>query len=306
MKDVIIVGGGLAGLTAGLYTNRGGLDTLLFEKMFVGGQASTTNMIENYPGFEEPISGPDFAMKIESHARKFGLVIQYDEIIGLQLEGKVKKVITEKQEYECKTIIMAMGAEPKTLGLDKELEFRGRGVSYCATCDGAFYREKDVIVVGGGDTAVEDALFLAQYVNKVYLIHRRDALRASKIIADRVLENKKIEMVWNSAVEAILGDDQVTGAAIVNLKTGEKRDIKADGLFVAIGIHPNSELIKDVITMSEAGFVLTNDCMQTNIPGIYAAGDLRQKPLWQLITAASDGAVAAVSAQRYIIEEFGN
>lgn len=306
MKDVIIVGGGLAGLTAGLYTNRGGLDTLLFEKMFVGGQASTTNMIENYPGFEEPISGPDFAMKIESHARKFGLVIQYDEIISLQLEGKVKKVITEKQEYECKTIIMAMGAEPKTLGLDKELEFRGRGVSYCATCDGAFYREKDVIVVGGGDTAVEDALFLAQYVNKVYLIHRRDALRASKIIADRVLENKKIEMVWNSAVEAILGDDQVTGAAIVNLKTGEKRDIKADGLFVAIGIHPNSELIKDVITMSEAGFVLTNDCMQTNIPGIYAAGDLRQKPLWQLITAASDGAVAAVSAQRYIIEEFGN
>ena len=306
MKDVIIVGGGLAGLTAGLYTNRGGLDTLLFEKMFVGGQASTTNMIENYPGFEEPISGPDFAMKIESHARKFGLVIQYDEIIGLQLEGKVKKVITEKQEYECKTIIMAMGAEPKTLGLDKELEFRGRGVSYCATCDGAFYRKKDVIVVGGGDTAVEDALFLAQYVNKVYLIHRRDALRASKIIADRVLENKKIEMVWNSAVEDILGDDQVTGAAIVNLKTGEKRDIKADGLFVAIGIHPNSELIKDVITMSEAGFVLTNDCMQTNIPGIYAAGDLRQKPLWQLITAASDGAVAAVSAQRYIIEEFGN
>ena len=306
MKDVIIIGGGLAGLTAGLYTNRGGLDTLLFEKMFVGGQASTTNMIENYPGFEEPISGPDFAMKIESHARKFGLVIQYDEIIGLQLEGKVKKVITEKQEYECKTIIMAMGAEPKTLGLDKELEFRGRGVSYCATCDGAFYRKKDVIVVGGGDTAVEDALFLAQYVNKVYLIHRRDALRASKIIADRVLENKKIEMVWNSAVEDILGDDQVTGAAIVNLKTGEKRDIKADGLFVAIGIHPNSELIKDVITMSEAGFVLTNDCMQTNISGIYAAGDLRQKPLWQLITAASDGAVAAVSAQRYIIEEFGN
>ena len=305
MKDVIIVGGGLAGLTAGLYTNRGGLDTLLFEKMFVGGQASTTNMIENYPGFEEPISGPDFAMKIESHARKFGLVIQYDEIIGLQLEGKVKKVITEKQEYECKTIIMAMGAEAKTLGLDRELEFRGRGVSYCATCDGSFYREKDVIVVGGGDTAVEDALFLAQYVNKVYLVHRRDALRASKIIADRALENKKIEMVWNSAVEAILGDEQVAGAAIVNLKTGEKRDIKADGLFVAIGIHPNSELIKDKITMSEAGFVITNDSMQTNIPGIYAAGDLRQKPLWQLITAASDGAVAALSAQRYIIEEFG-
>jgi thioredoxin reductase (NADPH) len=304
MLDVIIIGGGLAGLTAGLYTNRGGLKTLLFEKMFPGGQAATTNMIENYPGFDEPISGPDFAMRIENHARKFGLEIQYDEIIGLELDGKVKKVITEKQTYESKTVILAMGAEPKKLGLDKEDEFRGRGVSYCATCDGAFYKGKDVIVVGGGDTAAEDAMFLSQYVNKVYLVHRRDTLRASKILADRVIANNKVEKIWDSAVEAILGEEQLTGARIVNLKTGEKRDIQADGMFIAIGVRPNSELIKDKITMSEAGYVLSNDSMQTNISGVFVAGDLRQKPLLQLVTAASDGAVAAISAQRYIVEEF--
>ncbi len=304
MKDVIIVGGGLAGLTAGLYTQRGGLDTLLFEKMFVGGQAATTYMIENYPGFEEPISGPDFAMKIESHARKFGLVIQYDEIVALELDGKIKKVITEKETLECKTIILATGAEPKTLGLPKEDEFRGRGVSYCATCDGAFYKEKDVVVVGGGDTAVEDALFLSQYVNKVYMVHRRDAFRASKVIADRVLENKKIKVFWNSTIEEILGDEQVSGVIGRNLQTKEPFELKVDGMFVAIGIHPNTELVKDHITMSEAGFVLTDESMHTNIPGVFAAGDLRQKPLWQLITAASDGAVAALSAQRYIVEEF--
>lgn len=306
MKDIIIVGGGLAGLTAGMYTKRAGLDTLLFEKMFTGGQAATTSLIENYPGFDDPISGPDFAMKIESHARKFGLEIQYDEIIGLELEGKVKKVITEKQEYQAKAIILAMGAEPKKLGLDKEEEFRGRGVSYCATCDGAFYKDRDVVVVGGGDTAAEDAMFLAQYAKKVYLVHRRDTLRATKIIADRVVASKKIEKVWDSTIEAILGEDHVTGIRVANVKTGEKRDINVDGIFIAIGVRPNSDLIKETITMSEAGYVLTNDAMQTNIPGVFATGDLRQKPLLQLITAASDGAIAAYSAQKYIIETFGD
>ena len=304
MLDVAIVGGGLAGLTAGLYAQRGGLKTLLFEKMFVGGQASTTYMIENYPGFEDPISGPDFAMKIESHARKFGLEIQYDEIIGLELNGRIKKVTTEKETFEAKTVILAMGAQAKTLGLPREDEFRGRGVSYCATCDGAFYRDKDVVVVGGGDTAVEDALFLSQYVNNVYMVHRRDTFRAAKIIVERALQNKKIKIHWDSTVEAILGDEQVEGVKIRNLKTQEASKLKSDGMFIAIGIHPNSELIQDTITMSEAGFVLTDESMHTNLPGVLAAGDLRQKPLWQLITAASDGAVAALSAQRYILEAF--
>ncbi|NLA84930.1 MAG: thioredoxin-disulfide reductase [Clostridiales bacterium] len=305
MRDIIIIGGGLAGLTAGMYTKRAGLDTLLFEKMFTGGQAATTNLIENYPGFDDPISGPDFAMRIENHARKFGLEIQYDEIKELQLEGPVKKVLTDNKVYEAKAVILAMGAEPRKLGLDKEEEFRGRGVSYCATCDGAFFRDKDVAVVGGGDTAAEDALFLAQYVNKVYLIHRRDTLRATKIIADRVLANEKIEKVWDSVVTGINGDDKVTGIEVENVKTRAKKEIKLDGIFIAIGVIPNSELVQGKVEMNESNYILTDDSMRTNVPGVFAAGDIRQKPLLQLVTAAADGAIAAYSAQKYIIEELG-
>lgn len=304
MLDVIIIGGGVAGLTAGLYANRAGLSTLLFEKMFVGGQASTTYLIENYPGFEEPISGPDLSMKMESHARKFGLEIQYDEVTKIEMEGQVKRVHTENRVYESRTLIIATGAEPKTLGLAKEDEFRGRGVSYCATCDGLFYKDKDVVVVGGGDTAVEDAEFLAQYVNKVYLVHRRDSFRANKTSSDRVMANDKIKVIWDTVVEEILGDENVTGVGIRNLKTGEKSQIKADGMFVAIGIVPNNDLVKGPLKQTEAGFVLTDENMKTDIAGVFAAGDIRQKPLWQLVTAVSDGAIAAVSAQRYIIENF--
>ena len=304
MLDVIIIGGGLAGLTAGLYANRAGLSSLLFENMFVGGQAATTYLIENYPGFEEPISGPDLSMKIESHARKFGLEIQYDEVTKIEMEGQVKRVHTENRVYESRTLIIATGAEPKTLGLAKEDEFRGRGVSYCATCDGLFYKDKDVVVVGGGDTAVEDAEFLAQYVNKVYLVHRRDSFRANKTSSDRVMANDKIKVIWDTVVEEILGDENVTGVGIRNLKTGEKSQLKADGMFVAIGIVPNNDLVKGQLKQTEAGFVLTDENMKTDIAGVFAAGDIRQKPLWQLVTAVSDGAIAAVSAQRYIIENF--
>lgn len=304
MKDIIIVGGGVAGLTAGMYAKRGGMDALLFEKMFVGGQASTTYMIENYPGFDEPISGPDFAMKMENHARKYGLEILYDEIKGLELEGKIKKVITEKGTYESKAIILAMGASPKTLGLEKEEQFRGRGVSYCATCDGAFYKDKIVAVVGGGDTATEDALFLAQYAAKVYLIHRRDQLRASKILQERVIGHDKIEILWNTVVESIMGEEQVEGIKIKNTKDGSLSELKLDGMFVAIGIEPNNDLIKDKLNLNKGGFVITDENMGAGIPGVFAVGDLRQKPLLQLVTAASDGAVGAVAAQRYIVEEF--
>jgi thioredoxin reductase (NADPH) len=272
--------------------------------MFVGGQAATTYLIENYPGFEEPISGPDLSMKIESHARKFGLEIQYDEVTKIEMEGQVKRVHTENRVYESRTLIIATGAEPKTLGLAKEDEFRGRGVSYCATCDGLFYKDKDVVVVGGGDTAVEDAEFLAQYVNKVYLVHRRDSFRANKTSSDRVMANDKIKVIWDTVVEEILGDENVTGVGIRNLKTGEKSQLKADGMFVAIGIVPNNDLVKGQLKQTEAGFVLTDENMKTDIAGVFAAGDIRQKPLWQLVTAVSDGAIAAVSAQRYIIENF--
>mgnify|MGYP000976209748 FL=1 len=304
MKDIIIIGGGIAGLTAGMYAKRGGMDTLLFEKMFPGGQAATTYSIENYPGFVEPISGPDFAMKLESHARKFGLEILYDEVTEIQVDDKIKKVITGDKVYETKTIILAMGASPKTLGLDKEEKFRGRGVSYCATCDGAFYKDKVTAVVGGGDTATEDALFLAQYASKVYLIHRRDQLRASKILQDRVLAHPKIEILWDTVVESIIGEEQVEGISIKNLKTGTVSQLELDGFFVAIGIKPNNELALGKVNMTADGFVITDENMATNVPGVFAVGDLRHKPVWQLVTAASDGAVGTLSAQRYIMENF--
>ena len=304
MKDIIIIGGGVAGLTAGMYAKRGGMDAVLFERMFPGGQASTTYMIENYPGFDEPISGPDFSMKMENHARRYGLEILYDEVKELELEGKVKKVVTEKETYECKALILAMGASPKTLGLEKEDKFRGRGVSYCATCDGAFYKDKVVAVVGGGDTATEDALFLAQYASKVYLIHRRDQLRASQILQQRVMEHEKIEILWDTVVEAIIGEEQVEGLKIKSVKDNSTSELKIDGMFVAIGIKPNNELIKDKLNLDESGFVITDENMNVGIPGVFAVGDLRRKPVLQLVTAASDGAVGAIAAQRYIVEEF--
>ncbi|MFY9177916.1 MAG: thioredoxin-disulfide reductase [Caldicoprobacterales bacterium] len=304
MKDIIIIGGGIAGLTAGMYAQRGGMDTLLFEKMFVGGQAATTYSIENYPGFVDPISGPDFAMKLESHARKFGLEILYDEVKDIQVDGKIKKVITDNKEYQTKTIILAMGASPKMLGLEKEEQFRGRGVSYCATCDGAFYKDKVTAVVGGGDTATEDAMFLAQYASKVYLIHRRDQLRASKILQDRVMAHPRIEILWDTVVESIMGEEQVEGIKVRNLKTDSLSQLELDGFFIAIGIQPNSGLIAGKVDMTDDGFVLTDENMATNVPGVFAVGDLRYKPVWQLVTAASDGAIGTLSAQRYIMENF--
>ncbi|NLI60216.1 MAG: thioredoxin-disulfide reductase [Clostridiales bacterium] len=304
MNDIIIIGGGIAGLTAGMYAKRGGMETLLFEKMFVGGQAATTYSIENYPGFIEPISGPDFAMRMEEHARKFGLEIFYDEVKEVVVDGKIKKVITDNKEYETKTIILAMGASPKMLGLEKEEQFRGRGVSYCATCDGTFYKDKVTAVVGGGDTAVEDAMFLAQYASKVYLIHRRDQLRASKILQDRILAHPKIEILWDTVVESIVGEEEVEGITVKNLKTEERSQLELDGFFIAIGIQPNSELVKGKIQMSDDGFVLAGETMATNVPGVFVVGDLRYKQIWQLVTAASDGAVGTLSAQRYIMENF--
>lgn len=304
MKDVIIIGGGIAGLTAGLYTQRGGLDSLLFEKMFAGGQAATTYMIENYPGFVEPISGPDFASNLESHARKFDLPILYDEVLDLELDGKIKKVVTNKDTYETKALILAMGAQPRTLGLPEEEAFRGRGVSYCATCDGFFYKDRVVAVVGGGDTALSDAIYLSGYAKKVYLIHRRDEFRGSKILQDRVFDRENIEIIWNSTVAEIVAEDQVEGLILQDTVDNSEKQIQIDGLFVAIGIVPNSDLIKGKLKLSEAGFVIADENMNTDIPGVFVAGDLRNKMLWQLVTAAADGALAATSAQNYIVENF--
>ena len=304
MKDLIIVGGGIAGLTAGIYAQRGGLDSILFEKMFSGGQAATTYLIENYPGFVEPISGPEFADRLEKHAKKFGLPIFYDEVVELNLDKKIKKVVTNEKSYEAKTVILAMGGQPRTLGIPNEERFRGKGISYCATCDGFFYEGKKVAVVGGGDTALSDAIYLSRYAKKVYLIHRRNEFRGSKTLQDRVFEKDNIEVIWNGIVTDILADDKVKGIIVQDVLSKEETRLEVDGLFVAIGIVPNNELVQGKVEMTESGFIISDETMRTSEDGVFVAGDLRQKPLRQLITSAADGAIAATSAQDYVVKTF--
>lgn len=304
MKDLIIVGGGIAGLTAGIYAQRGGLDSILFEKMFSGGQAATTYLIENYPGFVEPISGPEFADRLEKHAKKFGLPIFYDEVVELNLDKKIKKVVTNEKSYEAKTVILAMGGQPRTLGIPNEERFRGKGISYCATCDGFFYEGKKVAVVGGGDTALSDAIYLSRYAKKVYLIHRRNEFRGSKTLQDRVFEKDNIEVIWNGIVTDILADGKVKGIIVQDVPSKEETRLEVDGLFVAIGIVPNNELVQGKVEMTESGFIISDENMRTSEDGVFVAGDLRQKPLRQLITAAADGALAATSAQDYVVKAF--
>lgn len=303
MVDMIVVGGGPSGMCAALYGARSGLDVIMFEKLFTGGQAATTYEIENYLGFDEGISGPDLTMKMENHVRRFGAKIKYDEVVRLELEGPVKKVHTAKEVYEAKTVILSMGAVSRELGLPGERDLRGMGVSYCATCDGMFFKGKPVAVAGGGNTAAEDALFLSRTSSKVYLIHRRDELRAIRVLADAVKNTPNIEVLWDSVVEELLsGIDILEKVAVRNLKTGEKTEVPVNGIFVAIGTVPSTELVKDQVGMNEAGYILTDENLQTSVKGVFAAGDLRQKPLRQVITAAADGAVASYNAARYIME----
>ncbi|MBE7026059.1 MAG: thioredoxin-disulfide reductase [Ruminococcaceae bacterium] len=304
MYDTIIIGGGPAGLNAALYALRGGMKTLLIEKLFCGGQAATTYEVENYIGFPEPISGPELVMNMEEHVKRFGAQIVDDEVISLELEGDIKTVVCSKEKYSAKTVILCTGATPRTLGLENEDSLRGNGVSYCATCDGAFYRQKIVAVVGGGDTALEDALFLANFTNQVYLIHRRDSFRGAKILADKVLSNEKIVPVYDSIIESINTDDGgvVKSLSLKNIKTDETTTINVNGLFVAIGTKAENGLFKDKIKCDESGYIITDETMKTSIDGVFAAGDIRKKPLRQIITAAADGAVAATSAIDYVLK----
>lgn len=303
MYDVIVAGGGPAGLNAALYAGRAGLSCLILEKMFSGGQMTLTTELDNYLGFKDGISAIDLAMDMEAHAKRFGAEFKREEILSMDIDGDVKKVVTKKGEYLAKTIILAMGARASELGALGESEFRGSGVSYCATCDGAFYKDKVTVVVGGGDTALEDALFLARLSKKVYLIHRRDAFRGAKILADKVLANEKIEFIKNSVVEKIEGTSSVSSVTVSNKLTGEKTDLACDGVFIAVGTKPNSELIAHLPICDESGYVLTNEAMETEIDGVFAAGDIRKKPLRQVITAASDGAIALNAALSYLNEK---
>jgi thioredoxin reductase (NADPH) len=300
--DCLIIGGGPAGLTAGLYACRAGLKTALLEGMFPGGQITTTNMLENYPGFPDGIGGPDFGALLEKQATRFGLQILYDQAEHIDLDGDIKTIKTSSGEHTARAVILCMGGEPRRLGLPREDDLRGRGVSYCATCDGAFFKDKTVAVVGGGDTACEEGAYLSRMAAKVYLIHRRSELRASAVVAQRVKTDEHVEILWDSVVGSIAGDTEVTGLSVKNVKSGETRDVRLDGLFIAIGVIPRSEIVKGKVDMTEDGHIKTDRHMRTNVSGVYAAGDVRDTALRQVVTSAADGAIAADAVSQYLMK----
>ena len=306
MYDVIIIGGGPAGLTAGLYTSRARLKSLLIEKAFPGGQVMTTEWVENYPGFEDGISGAELSRRMEKQAVKFGLEIVQASVNSISLDGNTKKVnLEDGKQFEAKSVIIATGSNPRPLKIEGEDEFRGRGVSYCATCDGAFFRDSKLAVIGGGDSAVEEGLFLTKFAETVYIVHRRDELRAAKVVQERAFENPKIKLVWDSVPEKIVGDGTgVNALHIKNVKTGEQSVLDVQGVFIYVGYNPNTDFLEKVINLDESRYVLANDDMITSAPGIFVAGDVRKKLLKQIATAVGDGATAAISAEKYIEENF--
>ena len=304
--DLIIVGGGPGGISAAIYAARANLDILVLEKMYAGGQIASTDKMENYLGFKS-ISGMEFGERLEEHLKSAGVEITFEEVVEMNLKGILKKITTTENTYHSRTVILAMGAQPRRLGIPGETELRGRGVSYCATCDGAFFKDRDVAVIGGGDTACDEAMYLAGVCSKVYLVHRRDKLRARGIIAEKVKNHPKIEVVWDSTVEEITAENVVTGINVKNKITGDIRHIPISGLFVAVGIVPQTEFVREQFGMSEGASIDTDLCMRTSIQGVFAVGDIRSTPLRQVITAAADGALAVYGVQEYLIEnEFIN
>ncbi len=298
--DTIILGGGPAGLSAGIYASRGAVSTAIIDINMMGGQPSNYLELENYPGFSL-VGGYDLMEKFEEHADKFGVnKFPMQEIEKIDLLANPKIIITKEAEFKAKTVILAMGAQPMKLGVAGEKEFVGRGVSYCAVCDGAFYRDKIVAVVGGGNAAVEEAMYLTKFASKVYLIHRRDELRADKIVQERAFANEKIEFVWNSVVKEIKGEDLVTTVVLENTKNGNITELATNGVFPYIGMTPNVEMVNGQIQQDRGGFIITDETMKTSIDGVFAIGDIRTTPLRQVITAAADGAIGAVYAVKYI------
>ena len=304
--DVIILGGGPAGLAAGLYAGRSRLSTLIIEKGQDGGQIAITDEIENYPGqIVEGESGPSLIARMTEQAKKFGAERCSDVIKSVELEGDVKKLVGAKGEYQGKCVIIATGAFPKPIGCENEGKFTGKGISFCATCDAAFFEDFEVYVVGGGDSAVEEAMYLTKFARKVTIIHRRDELRAAKSIQEKAFANPKIAFMWDSVVVKVDGDELLSSMTVKNVKTGELTTVEADeddglfGLFGFIGYNPNSQLFEGMLDM-ENGYIKTDDNMHTNIPGVFAAGDIRVKSLRQVVTAAADGAIAAMQAEHYI------
>ena len=298
--DVIIIGGGPAGYSAALYSARAGLDTLVIEKMSAGGQMALTGDIENYPGFNDGVDGFTLGMNMQSGAERFGARTEYAEVKSLDLLKSVKEIKTDSATYYAKAVILAMGASPRELGIAGEREFTSRGIHYCAHCDGRFYKDKTVVVVGGGNSAVSDALYLSRIAKKVILVHRRDTLRATKIYHEPLNKADNVEFLWNSQISSILTDNRVIGAIIKNVNSNEETQIDCDAVFVSIGRRPDTDIVKSVIALDENGYIIADESTKTSINGVFAAGDIRTKALRQIVTAASDGAVAAHFAEEYI------
>jgi len=305
--DVAIIGGGPAGLAAGLYASRSRMSAAIVEKSKWGGQASTTEELENYPGSIEMPTGPKLMERMKDQAKAFGTELIKDEVTGFDITDKIKIVkLGNGKNISAKSIIIATGAQPMLLGVQGEMELRGKGVSYCATCDADFFTELEVVVVGGGDAAVEEALYLTRFAEKVTIVHRRDEFRAAKSIVEKATSNDKIDIIWNTVVEEIYGDGIVEGIKLKNVKTGEVKDFRTDGVFIFVGTRPISELSRGIVEMDQKGYIKTDEEMKTSVDGIFAAGDVRIKSLRQVITAASDGAIAAVNAEKYIERNFGH
>jgi thioredoxin reductase (NADPH) len=298
--DIIIIGGGPAGLSAGIYASRARLRTLLIEKGMFGGLIANAELVENYPGFPEGISGFDIGERMSRQASKFGLETLSAEVTGVDLLKDIKVINTTEGDFSARAVIIASGAERKRLGVPGEDIFINRGVSYCATCDGALFRDRVVAVVGGGDSAVEEALFLTRFASKVIIIHRRNQLRASKMAQERALSNKKIDPMWDTVVEEIKGDSKVSQLVVRNVKSGAKAQIVADGVFVYVGQNPNTGFLKGQLPLDKEGYIITDDRMGTQIKGVYASGDIRKNSSRQVITAAGDGATAAISAEKFL------
>ncbi len=298
--DVIIIGSGPAGYTAAIYASRANLSVLMFQGYQVGGQLMLTSDVENYPGFEEGILGPPMMEKFEVQARRFGTEMIPEDVTAIDFSQRPFRLTTDSGEYLARTIIISTGASAKWLGLPSEQRLQGRGVSACATCDGFFFKGKDVAVIGGGDTAMEEANFLTRYANHVTVIHRRDSLRASKIMQDRAFRNPKISFIWETDVTEVLGDDAITGLLLRNVKTGEESVLPVQGLFLAIGHEPNTGLFKGVIDMDQKGYIVPVEYTMTNIPGVFAAGDVTDHRYRQAVTAAGDGCRAAIDLERWL------
>jgi len=302
VENVIIIGSGPAGLTAALYTARANLEPLVFTGNEIGGQVSITNEVENYPGFPEGLTGPELVEKFQKQAERFGARVEYAEVSEVDLDVQPFRVRSYDSEHEAKAIIVATGASARKLGVPGEVDFTGRGVSYCATCDGFFFRNKDVVVIGGGDSALEEGVFLTKFASRVRIIHRRDQLRAGFALQERAKRNEKIEFVWDTIVTEINGNGEVESVQVENVKTGEVATLNTEGVFVYIGHYPNSQLFKGVLDMDEHGYLTTDRLTRTSLPGVFAAGEITDSVFRQVVTSAGEGCKAAIQVERYLAE----